>query len=144
MFETVVVAVDGSDHSDAAVRIAADIAAKYQARLHLVHVPEVEFTAIAVGSAAVAIPVNQEETAAKAKAVIDAAKALATKAGQSASTAEILEGDPAEAILNRAAELNADLLVTGRRGLGKLRGLLMGSVSQKLTTHATCAVLTVK
>ena len=38
MFETILAAVDGSDHSDQAVHLAADIATKYQARLTLLHV----------------------------------------------------------------------------------------------------------
>ena len=54
------------------------------------------------------------------------------------------EGDPASAILAVAKEADADLIVMGRRGLGDLAGLLLGSVSQKVTHLAECACLTVR
>jgi nucleotide-binding universal stress UspA family protein len=144
MFKKIVVAVDGSDHANAAIAIAADIATKYQSQLHLLHVPEVQITAIAVGAGAVTIPVNQEETAARAEVVVKAAIEAAQAAGCTNVVTDTLQGDPAEAILDKVEQLGADLLVSGRRGLGKLQGLLLGSVSQKLASHATCAVLTVK
>jgi nucleotide-binding universal stress UspA family protein len=54
------------------------------------------------------------------------------------------EGDPAAGILNLAREEKADIIVMGRRGLGDLAGLLLGSVSHKVTHLADCACLTVK
>jgi nucleotide-binding universal stress UspA family protein len=54
------------------------------------------------------------------------------------------QGDPATAILNIASEEQADLIVMGRRGLGDLAGLLLGSVSHNVTQLAECACLTVK
>ena len=48
---------------------------------------------------------------------------------------------PAPALLREAEE--ADLLVVGSRGLGGFKGLLVGSVSQQVTTHAPCPVLVV-
>jgi nucleotide-binding universal stress UspA family protein len=53
-------------------------------------------------------------------------------------------GDPAKEILSVAKEENADIIVMGRRGLGDLAGLLLGSVSHKVTHLAECACLTVK
>jgi nucleotide-binding universal stress UspA family protein len=54
------------------------------------------------------------------------------------------EGDPGAAILQIAKEEKADLIVMGRRGLGDLAGLLLGSVSHKVAHLAECACLTVK
>ena len=54
------------------------------------------------------------------------------------------EGDPASAILAVAKDAGADLIVMGRRGLGDLAGLLLGSVSHKVTHLADCACLTVR
>ena len=51
-------------------------------------------------------------------------------------------GDPARALLERAAD--ADLLVVGSRGLGAVRRLLLGTVSEKVLQHAPCPVLIVK
>jgi nucleotide-binding universal stress UspA family protein len=53
-------------------------------------------------------------------------------------------GDPAREILSVASEEQADLLVMGRRGLGDLAGLVLGSVSRRVTQRAGCACLTVK
>ena len=52
---------------------------------------------------------------------------------------EVIEIPPIQALMN--ASRNADLLVVGRRGLGGLRGLLLGSVSQHCAEHAQCPVV---
>ena len=54
------------------------------------------------------------------------------------------DGDPATAILRAADDAAADLIVLGRRGLGDLAGLLLGSVSNKVAHLCNCACLTVK
>ncbi len=52
-------------------------------------------------------------------------------------------GDPAQTILETVRREKAGILVVGRRGRGRLSGLLLGSVSQKLTSLAPCPVLVV-
>jgi nucleotide-binding universal stress UspA family protein len=54
------------------------------------------------------------------------------------------EGDPANEILDLAGQEQVDIIVLGRRGLGDLAGLLLGSVSHKVTHIAQCACLTVR
>lgn len=54
---------------------------------------------------------------------------------------EILHGDPAEEILERATSLGADLIAVGSRGRGGLRRLLLGSVARNVTLYAPCSVL---
>jgi len=56
---------------------------------------------------------------------------------------KVPQGDYAEKILAASRETGADMIVMGRRGLGVFARLLQGSVSQKVSTHADCAVLTV-
>lgn len=53
-------------------------------------------------------------------------------------------GDPAEAIMDYAKEINTDLIIMGSRGLGLVRGVLLGSVSKYVLEHAKCPVLIVK
>ena len=53
-------------------------------------------------------------------------------------------GDPAEAILDVAADRDADLIVVGARGLGAVGRLVHGSVSTKVAHHSPCDVLIVE
>ncbi len=57
---------------------------------------------------------------------------------------EILFGDPAECVLNVAETNGCDLIVMGTRGMGGLRGLLLGSKAQAVVSQAKCPVLLVK
>jgi nucleotide-binding universal stress UspA family protein len=59
------------------------------------------------------------------------------------STSEVLSGDPADAIVRRAVELDADLLVVGSQQRGPLGRLLVGSVSDAIVRRATSPVLVV-
>ena len=54
------------------------------------------------------------------------------------------EGSPAEAILEAAKQVDADLIVLGTRGLSDLKGLLLGSVSHKVIQLSSCSCLVVK
>lgn len=76
----------------------------------------------------------------------DDAKELATEATQllldrgRRARAIVVRGDPATAILEVAEDEQVDLIVIGRRGLGRLQGVLVGSVSEKVARHATVPV----
>ncbi len=56
----------------------------------------------------------------------------------------VLKGEPAAALLDLATQESTDLIVVGTRGQTGVRRLLLGSVSQKVLMHATCAVLAVR
>lgn len=72
------------------------------------------------------------------------AKDRATELGVKSVRTVVSNGDYADEILDVAEEQNADLIVLGSRGLGTLRGAVMGSVSQKVLHHASQSVLAVK
>jgi nucleotide-binding universal stress UspA family protein len=61
-----------------------------------------------------------------------------------AYTLKIAIGDPAQEILAHVAKEQIDLVVIGSRGLGTLKGILIGSVSQKIAHLAPCPVMIVK
>ncbi|AIF83186.1 universal stress protein UspA-like protein [Candidatus Nitrososphaera evergladensis SR1] len=58
---------------------------------------------------------------------------------------EIVRADDiSDAICKYCAETNADIVIVGRRGLGFLKGMLIGSVSEKVTRNCQCSVMIVK
>lgn len=72
------------------------------------------------------------------------AKNRALELGVKAVNTEARNGDYADEILGAADAVSADMIVIGSRGLGTLRGTVMGSVSQKVLHHAGQAVLAVR
>jgi nucleotide-binding universal stress UspA family protein len=60
------------------------------------------------------------------------------------ATAHLRSGDPAQEVLALAEERDADLVVTGSRGLGALDRLLLGSVARNVLTHARASVLVIR
>lgn len=56
----------------------------------------------------------------------------------------VARGRPADVLLAEAADLSADLIVVGNRGLGVTASALLGSVSATLVDHAACPVLVVR
>jgi nucleotide-binding universal stress UspA family protein len=76
--------------------------------------------------------------------LIEGARWQAENAGVSKVSGEVEDGDPAHRIIEVAAREKVDLIVTGRRGVGDLKGLLLGSVTHKVAQAATCACLTVE
>ena len=75
---------------------------------------------------------------------VERAENTAREKGVKTVEARLQEGDPAHEILTCAKTENADLIVMGSRGLGGLKGLLMGSVSQKVSHLAECTCVSVK
>jgi len=64
--------------------------------------------------------------------------------GAQVSEMSVRQGDYADEILEAADEMNIDLIVIGSRGLGMMRGAVLGSVSQKVFHHAAQTVVVVK
>lgn len=58
--------------------------------------------------------------------------------------ATICTGNPSEAVLDVAATIKADLIITGSRGLNLAKRVLLGSVSTDILNRATCPVLLVR
>eukprot|EP00258_Populus_trichocarpa_P042306 XP_024458325.1 universal stress protein A-like protein [Populus trichocarpa] len=56
----------------------------------------------------------------------------------------ILEGDPKDKICRATEQMQADVLVVGSRGLGKIKRALLGSISDYCAHHAKCPILIVK
>ena len=131
----IVVGVDGSPSSKEALRWAVA-----QARLTGQPVEAVISWDYPVNYAIAAL--STFEWAANATRVLETAVAE-TVDGEDAGrvTQRVVRGHAAEGLLDVAAD--AGLLVVGSRGHGGFAGLLLGSVSQQVVTHATCPVVVV-
>jgi nucleotide-binding universal stress UspA family protein len=135
----VVVGVDGSPASEAALERAAEEARLRHAVLHVVHAWQYPFDLTAASYTAVPVPAGEMEQ--WAEQVIDDALA---SAGVDQSLAVVRQATNGSAALVLAeASRGAQLLVVGTRGHNRLTGLFLGSVSQYLAVHAPCPVLVV-
>ncbi|HSL58065.1 MAG TPA: universal stress protein [Acidimicrobiales bacterium] len=138
----IVVGVDGSTNSRAALRWALDEAQRRGATVAAVaawNFPTYAYTGVAV-----APPTAEIEQAAReglAEAVREEVTAVAGEHPSVEITQVVLEGPPAATLIE--ASRDAELLVVGSRGLGGFRGLLLGSVSHQVSSHAHCPVVVV-
>lgn len=150
MFKHLLVPVDGSLHSARAVEIAGDLAQRYGAKLTLIHVLtrtggyQVPKELKAFGEIE-HIQITEKELIESVGQEILAKSELHARHAGAKDVATILEsGDPTRRITEVVETDNVDLVVMGRRGLGDLGGLLLGSVSHKVAQVIDCCCLTVK
>jgi nucleotide-binding universal stress UspA family protein len=136
MVKRIVVGTDGSEGARRALDWAAAEAAQWDAQV--VVVQAWEFTPLIVATDA---PIDLAELRQNTEDALDAQ--VSEVFGDRAGSVEqrVVEELPANAILDAAAD--ADLVVIGSRGRGGLKGLLLGSVSQKVVHHAPCPVVVV-
>ena len=76
--------------------------------------------------------------------IADGAARRAKEKGAKNVSTRVVNGDYDEGILEMAKEVGADMIVIGHRGLGRLRQMFQGSVSQKVNQQAECTVVTVR
>ncbi len=142
LMETIIVGVDGSECSLAALRFAVAEARLREARLRVVHAwatPPVS----TYHEAEHAIRTDFDGMHDAAQALLDEVvdKALGDDSGIVVEKA-VVEGPPAAALVDAARD--AALLVVGSRGLGGFKALLLGSVGQQCAHHAPCPVVIVR
>ena len=152
MINKILVATDASAASNRALKMAAQFAEQHDAELHIIHVirdmqipfeikeiPELETNEIKSFNSA------REDIMRKiAETVLRDAKAKAEKSGAKKIETTIGTGDPATSILGVAKRRKIDMIVIGTRGLGKLKGKILGSVSRKVTNNAETSCLIVR
>jgi nucleotide-binding universal stress UspA family protein len=137
MFDTIVIAIDGSECADRTVPVAAGLAAEFGSEIVVVHVAE----RIAAWTLAVEAETSQEATDLADNAV-RAIKDRGVSARPDVRSG--IRGQVAHTIVDAAKDAGADLIVMGSRGLGDLSGLLLGSVTHRVLHLAQVPVLVVK
>jgi nucleotide-binding universal stress UspA family protein len=140
MFERILLAVDGSEHALHAAHVAAELArAMKSEQLRIV----VCFDGVPsyLGEPNLEKVIDQRVLTANEilRQAVEAVGELPTEIHT-----ELIEGDPAESIIEVAKTRESNVIVMGSRGLGRLAGLVLGSTSQKVVSHAPCPVLIVR
>ncbi len=149
MFAKILVPVDGSVHANSAVKYAGRLAEKFDSSITLLHVmthsgtgriPE-ELKQFARSENLEANEANVMQVV--ADSILQGAKDAAQTAGASDVETVTDFGEPARKIIDHCNARQIDTIVMGRRGLGGLGELFLGSVSHKVTQQTQCACLTV-
>ena len=174
MFTSIVVAVDGSEHASKALQVSAELAARDDVPLGIVYVVDSAHMAIPddlrrmaeiehineptprnmtsldhapeslVKTIADSAADNQRALYQLAEFIVKQAEHDAKMLGATKIRGSVQLGSPAQAILDFAKRENADLIVTGCRGFGPIKSMLLGSTSHKVAQLANCSCMTVK
>ena len=138
----ILVGVDFSEPSDAALLEAAEWANTFGAELHVAHAFDLPLTIVAPYE--VALPTSllreaREAADAKLEAALDRGRVRTERV-----EGHLLEAPAAPALTEEAERIGADLIVVGTRGHTGLKHLLLGSVAERTVRLAPCPVLTFK
>lgn len=147
-FNRIVVPVDGSDHALKALELACDLQAKYDgAELYVLsvyqHVSLLESSHSLVRTREQPVPPD-EALKRIAREIVNDSVTKAKAWGATGVIGVVKRGKPSRTILDFAKEKKADCIIMGGRGLGDVGGVLLGSVSHKVSSLATCTCITVK
>jgi len=142
----IVVATDGSPDAKRAVQTASQFVRNLRtAEVILVNVGPIPALALTPPEAAMHVDVEPIAEALErgGHRILD--QAAATFAEDHVSvTCVYRRGDPSREILRVAEEAHADLIVVGARGLGRIGGLILGSVSERVVHAASMPVMVVR
>jgi nucleotide-binding universal stress UspA family protein len=142
MFDTIVVATDGSDSVRRAVDVAIDIAVRFEAEVHAVYVVdsgEVESTPDTVRD-----DLRDALDERGQRALDQVTGAVTEHAPDLNVTVEAREGQPAVEISEYAGEVDADVVAMGTRGRHGENRFLIGSVAERVVRTCPIPVLTVR
>jgi nucleotide-binding universal stress UspA family protein len=145
LFTRIVVGTDGSDTASQAVARATELTKLTGGELNIVSAFEPVSKSRIAGEqrdapADVQYEINPSEDV---NLVLDAAAAAAKQDGVDVHTHPV-HGDPADAILNVAERIDADLIVVGNKGMTGARRFILSSVPNNISHHAPCSVLIVR
>lgn len=140
--KSILVPIDGSVHSERALEQAIYIADLSQAELTVLYVIDLNTAVSAVERMSLDTYVP-DDIDKEGKRVLEQAEKKVNAAKKEASYV-LKIGDPSKMILKYSKDKKSDLIVMGSRGLGTIKQIIMGSVSQYLVSRADCPVLIVR
>ncbi|WP_224448565.1 universal stress protein [Haloprofundus salilacus] len=140
MYDSILVATDGSGPSEAAVDRALDLAQRYGATLHAISIVDTRvYTDVDVRSEPVLDTLEEQSQ----NAVDAVAEASAAADADVPVVTDVVHGSPASGIVDYATEHDVDLVVVGTHGRHGVRRVLLGSVAERVVRNAPVPVLTV-
>jgi len=144
--KNILVATDFGAASDAALRYGGELARRFGATLHVLHVVEnVSISSVgADGFVAMAPQQLQDEVEDTARVRLMEALRDSDRSGPVTRPVVITASSPAPVIIDYAKRHDLDLIVMGTHGRGALAHFLMGSVAERVVRTAPCPVLTVR
>lgn len=138
MLKNILVPIDGSETADRAVTEAIRLAEPCGAKINFLYVANINQLAV---NALLSDAVLEAVTKA-GEVVLERAASMVPSGIEKESFSET--GSPAVVILDFAKSNDMDLIIMGSRGLGVVKGVLLGSVSQYVVEQSECPVLVVK
>jgi nucleotide-binding universal stress UspA family protein len=147
LFKKILVTLDGSKSADRALDFALDLATKYSAEVVLISVfdaPSVSLLAPGIVFAPTSTAKYLEELRSFHEKVLSEALKKAKRLAGLKVSKKLLQGRAVDKIVETAKEGGFDLIVIGSRGLGGIKGFVLGSISDRVADEAPCPVLIVK
>lgn len=142
-YSTVMVPYDFSEHSQAALELAVELASRLRSSLHLVHVVQQPAPLHPTPGGVFTPPHLAGELRAEAERGLSAV--IERFPPDCEATAHVVEvGNVTDGLAQAAADLDADLVVMGTHGRTGLAHALLGSVAERMLRHAPCPVVTVR
>lgn len=140
----VLLAVDGSDHSYDAVRAVECLTPAHPLTvLYVLNLPRLAYPTLGPNLDKELSVTMEEAMKEEGESIVNRAASLLPP-HHGTTEKRMVEGRPADTILAVAEETKADMVVIGARGVGQLQEHVIGSVSHRVMTHATCPVFVVK
>lgn len=148
MFKKILVAIDGSQSAEHALNFGLDLAKKYSAEVLIATVIDSPNSSL-VAKGMFYAPNTTEDYLNKLrkfqqKILLDALNRSKKNNPKLKVTTKLLQGRPADKIVETAREGAFDLIIIGNSGLGGIKEYILGSVSDRIADHASTPVLIVK
>jgi len=141
----VLVATDFSEPSDAALLYGRELATKYGATLHVLHVAQnIYLTTFGAENYTAVLPDLQQQIEDDARRYLHELLIDSDRSGPPTVPVILTSASPAIAIVDYAKDHNVDIIVMGTHGRGALAHVVMGSVAERVVRFAPCPVLTVR
>lgn len=147
MFKNIVVATDGSKHSENASSIGLEIAKLTSGKVTTLYIADSGRYIVPVD---VSYNIADDVIKSVKRSVLDEGEAALRRVEEKALEAgvpvesKLVEGNPADDIIKTAGELGADLIVMGSIGKTGIEKFLLGSVAEKVVRNSKIPVLVVR